>query len=140
MYLYYFKIGILLKYIYSFTIHFYVLEVNIDTKISHLLNYVPIYLRSNVSPSVSISIRSLPPRPIKLARNQAPTRRHRSPGNKCFLLKIARIVREKLNAALLNIGFQIIKENTSEIGRWWLAAHREGWANLDGYQGKRYVK
>lgn len=39
MYLYYFKIGILLKYIYSFTIHFYVLEVNIDTKISHLLNY-----------------------------------------------------------------------------------------------------
>lgn len=54
MYLYYFKIGILLKYIYSFTIHFYVLEVNIDTKISYLLNYVPIYLRSNVSPSALI--------------------------------------------------------------------------------------
>lgn len=54
MYLYYFKIGILLKYIYSFTIHFYVLEVNIDTKISYLLNYVAIYLRSNVSPSALI--------------------------------------------------------------------------------------
>lgn len=61
-------------------------------------------------------------------------------GNVCFLLKIAPVFARRTTVALLNIGLPIIKENTSEIERWWLAAHREGWANLDGYQGKRYVK
>lgn len=62
MYLYYFKIGKFCWNIYSFTIHFYVLEVNIDTKISHLLNYnsnLPSFQHFPLgSDLVSISIRS----------------------------------------------------------------------------------